>query len=447
MQLSTPELERVSRAAQLLREAERPVRVIRHLSWPEEAWEEFAASGMSRPPTIEYPQFDPQPVREALSAAREYLRGDTPVDAWLSRCAWALEESAAMLAAAGTPQFYAHSCELYGTPDTPLHDGRSTPLELAKRLDAILEGFNRSPVAYGVVPIELSADEIAQQMELRVKTFFGDAAPPVEVVDHLSSKALAGAKYIRIKRGARFSDQDLRQLTHHEAYVHIGTTLNGLAQERFPILASAHAGTTRTQEGLAVFAELISGSLDPPRLQRLGARALAIDMCIDGAGFMDIYRFYLERGEPPEEAYDGARRVLRGGPLSGGYPFTKDCTYLQGLLQVHNFLRSAVSAGRIDCIGLLFCGKLDLEDVPALGLLAEQELLTPPRYLPPRFADPRFLVAYLAYSAFLNSVNLPAIVEYYREFLERIPRNELMAAVCYIGAHKLPEDEQPVAPV
>ncbi|MDQ3024392.1 MAG: flavohemoglobin expression-modulating QEGLA motif protein [bacterium] len=435
-QLSTQEVERLSRAAHLLREAERPVRVIRHLLWPEQAWRNFEAGGMVTPPSVEYPDFDLPPVLGDLAAARKYISGDTPVDGWLQRCATAIETSARMLDATGTPEFFKFSCELYGAPDTPLLDGRSTPLELARRLDEILEGYNRSPVSYGVVPIELSAEEVAQQMELRVKTFFGDAAPPVEVVEHLSGKALAGAKYIRIRRGAHFSDQDLRQLTHHEAYVHIGTTLNGLAQERFPILASAHAGTTRTQEGLAVFEELISGSLDPARFQRLGARATAIDMCINGADFMEIYRFYIERGEMPEEAFDGARRVLRGGPLSGGSPFTKDCTYLQGLLQIHNFLRSAVSAGRIDCLGLLFCGKMDLEDMPALGLLADELLLTPPRYLPPRFADPRFLIAYLAYSAFLNSINLPAIAEYYREFLSRIPVTEVMAGVCYLSAHR-----------
>jgi len=206
-------------------------------------------------------------------------------------------------------------------------------------------------------------------------------------------------------------------------------------QEQFPILASAHAGTTRTQEGLAVFTEFISGSMDPARFQRLGARAIAIRMCMDGADFMQIYHYFLGRRDMPEEAFEDARRVLRGGPLTGGAPFTKDCTYLQGLLQIHNFLRSAVSAGRIDCLGLLFCGKMDLEDVPALGMLAAEGLLSPPRYLPPRFADPRFLVAYLAYSAFLNSINLPAIAQYYREFLERIPRTEVMAGVCYLSRH------------
>jgi uncharacterized protein (TIGR02421 family) len=262
----------------------------------------------------------------------------------------------------------------------------------------------------------------------------------VEIVDELSSKALAGAKYIRIRRSAKFNDQDVEQLTHHEVYVHIGSTLNGMAQERFPILASAHPGTTRTQEGLAVFAEFISGNMDPARFQRLGGRAIAIKMCMDGADFMQVYRYFLERGEVPEEAFDGARRVFRGGPLTGGAPFTKDCTYLQGLLQVHNFLRSAVSAGRIDCLGLLFCGKMDLEDVPAVGQLAAHGAISPPRYLPPRFADPRFLVAYLAYSAFLNSISLPKIATYYKEFLQRIPHTDVMAGVCYLSGRKHVED-------
>jgi uncharacterized protein (TIGR02421 family) len=349
-----------------------------------------------------------------------------------------------MLAAIGTGEFFYHSAELYGTPDTPLLDGQRTTLELAQRIDGILAEFNQSPANYGSLPVEISSEELAELMEQRVREHFGSAAPPIELVEHLSSKALAGAKYIRIRRGARFNDQDVEQLVHHEAFVHIGTTLNGMLQERFPILASEHAGTTRTQEGLAVFSEFISGSMDPGRFQRLGDRAIAIKMCMEGADFMQLYHYFLERRDSPEDAFDGARRVVRGGPLGGGAPFTKDCAYLHGLLQVHNFLRCAVSAGRIDCMGLLFCGKMDLEDIPALGALADAGAILPPRYLPPRFADPRFLVAYLAYSAFLNSINLPAINTYYREFLGRIPRTEVMSAVCYLSDQRPLGSEQGV---
>ncbi len=79
----------------------------------------------------------------------------------------------------------------------------------------------------------------------------------LRVVDQLSANALAGPKRIRIRQGAQFSDRDVVQLINHEAHIHVATSLNGREQNLLPLLGASHAGTTRTQEGLAVFAELI----------------------------------------------------------------------------------------------------------------------------------------------------------------------------------------------
>ena len=68
--------------------------------------------------------------------------------------------------------------------------------------------------------------------------------------------------------------------------------------------------------------------------------------------------------------------------MTGGAPFTKDMVYLNGLLRVHNYMRSVVKLGRADLIRILWCGKLDLNDVPALAYLAGQGELTAPKYVP-----------------------------------------------------------------
>jgi hypothetical protein len=52
--------------------------------------------------------------------------------------------------------------------------------------------------------------------------------------------------------------------------------------------------------------------------------------------------------------------------MSGGAPFTKDIVYLFGLMQVGNLIRATFASGRSDVLRLLFCGKLDLLDVPVL---------------------------------------------------------------------------------
>ncbi len=431
-EFSQAQLDRLSEAAVRLREAEKPVRILRSLAWPQEAAREFIDGGMQRPPQIEYPVFNARPVLDDLAAIDHLLDGESPVHDWLRRTAWSITTAARMLQAIGTAEFHEHSAALYGTPLTPLQDGQRTALELAELIDEILAGFNASPASFGIVPRRVTPERLAEQIRRRIRKQFGDKAPEVELVDKLSSKALAGSRYIRIRRDARFTDQDVEQLVNHEAFVHVGTTLNGLTQTRFPILASAHAGTTRTQEGLAVFVEFMSAAMDPDRFQRLAERTIAISMSMDGADFMQLFEYFRERTDTPEQAFECARRVVRGGLINGGAPFTKDCTYIHGLLQVHNFLRIAVASGRIDCIGLLFCGKLDLQDLPALGLLASHGELQPPRYLPPCVSDPRFLVSYLAYSSFLNRIDLPAVKKHYRDILETVPNTELMAGVCYL---------------
>ena len=195
--------------------------------------------------------------------------------------------------------------------------------------------------------------------------------------DRLSANALAGSERIRIRRGAVFNDKDIAQLIHHEAGIHVATSLNGRHQQLLPILAASHAGTTRTQEGLAVFSEFITGSMDLERLQRLADRTIAIKMAADGADFLEVYRYFLERTGVELQAFESTRRVFRGGVISGGAPFTKDIVYLDGLIRVHNFLRTLISQGRPDCLLLLFCGKLDMEDIPVLAELSQAGLCQP----------------------------------------------------------------------
>jgi len=90
-------------------------------------------------------------------------------------------------------------------------------------------------------------------------------------------------------------------------------------------------------------------------------------------------------------------------------------------LRVHNFMRTATKLGRADLLRLLFVGKLDIEDIPAIAILAANNKITPPKTLPPWISDMRFLVSYLAYSSFLNQVKLPGFQSYYQDMLADVP--------------------------
>jgi uncharacterized protein (TIGR02421 family) len=417
------ERERIREAARIIRSAERPVRVLRSIAWRAEVREQFLRDRAERFPAVTYPRFDPRPVSEALDAARRLLHGDSVIDAWLSRVADAVDSGARMMATAGTADFFRVSRSLYGAPTDRLPDDLNTPLGLAQMLDEVLAKLGREELGAPGESCYL-ASELAGTMRDAVKRKLGDEGPEIEVVDELSANVVAGPHRIRIRRQACFTDRDLHQLVEHEVLVHVATSLNGQAQMHLPILSAAHPGTTRTQEGLAVFAEFITGTIDPSRFRRLAERVLAIQCAIEGADFIEGYRFFLERGVEPEQAFENARRVYRGGVLTGGAPFTKDVVYLDGLLRVHNFLRVAVTMDRVDCIPLLFCGKIDLEDLPALCELVTLGLCQPARFMPDWATDLRQLVAYLAYSSFANRVDLDAVREHYRSLLRRSPTTQ-----------------------
>jgi uncharacterized protein (TIGR02421 family) len=415
------EQARTRRAAALLRRAERPVRVLRTLAWPAEVAERFFACAERELPRVEYVPLDPRPVLEGVAAARRLLRGTAPAQRWLRGAARSIEAGARMLAAVGTRDFHRWSRRVYGDPLQPTVDGVTTSLDLARQLDAILADLHPLDLAPGP-QVSVGAGLLARRLAQETRRRFGANAPRVEVVAGLAAKALVGGRTIRIRRGARFSDPEIQQILQHEAGVHVTTSLNGRAQDALPLLAAGHPGTTRTQEGLAVFAEFVSGSMDPARLQRLAGRVLGIQMAMEGADFLDLYRFFLERIGTPQIAFESARRVVRGGLVTGGAPFTKDGVYLDGLLRVHNFLRAVVHFERVDCLRLLFCGKLDVEDIPALAHLVEAGLCRMPRFLPPWAEDLRFLVSYLAYSSFLNRIRLDAVRSHYAGLLAGAPR-------------------------
>lgn len=410
---SAAELEKLKKAAALLLDAEDRLPVLRTLNWDRAVGDAFLRAGGNEAPAPAYPAIDPAPSRERIAAARLLIDGGSPVHAWLGRFADTTETTAALLSAVGTKAFHRHSVALYGAPDSPIADGKRSALDLARRLDGLLADFEGG---MRLEPPEvLSAAEIKRRLDAALPAHFGADAPRVDVTRNVSGKAAAGRDYIKLREDAMFSDLDVMQLLQHEAFVHIATGKNGQAQAHFPLLAESYPGNARTQEGLAVFAEFISGALDPRRFRRLADRVIAIDMAEDGADFIEVYRFFRERcaEEAPFEAFESARRVFRGGVISGGAPFTKDSIYLGGLLEVHNFLRAAVKSGDAGYIRLLFVGKIDLADLAAMKLLREEGLIHAPRFMPPWATDLRYLLSYLAYSTFLNEINLGAVVAKY----------------------------------
>jgi len=416
--------DRYRSAAQILHDVAKPMRVLSRLAWPAAVREDFLAGGATKLPTVEYATIDAAPIVERIGAARQLLSAGSTIDDWLLRECDAIEATALMLASIGTPEFHTHSAALYGEPSRPLRYDPTTPVDLARRIHRMIDELGEANLLRPPVR-DQTAEDVAAFIRPAVAEHFGDQAPDVLVVDELSANAVASTSRIKIRRDARFTRTDARQLLHHEAHIHVATGLNGRAQTDLPILAIGHPGTTRTQEGLAVYAEYLSGTLELDRLRRLADRILAVEMVEDGADFIECYRWFLDRTGDPEQAFESTRRIFRGAVLTGGAPFTKDCAYLSGFLSVATLVRAAFVAGRADTIGLLFAGKLDLFAIPALAELRAMGLCRPAVFLPPWAQSPGWVLAHLTLTTFQQQVDLDRIAEAVREVLAATPRVEI----------------------
>jgi uncharacterized protein (TIGR02421 family) len=325
--------------------------------------------------------------------------------------------AARMLLAIGTKDFYFNSVELYGRPSSLSADWRTSNLDLADHFERVIAEYSPPP-AKEDTPC-MGADEAAAILLQRLAQFFTGHPVKVVLVDHLAATASSSAAEIRLQRDARFSLRDLRQIEHHEAHVHMASTLNGRAQSLIPFIGVPSPRSTRTQEGLAVFGEFVAGSASLARLRRLCDRTRGIQKAEEGASFIDLYRYFLSRGHDPHMSFESARRTMRGGRMEGGAPFTKDGCYLDGLVRVTNFLRTALSKGHSQLVRWLFAGKVSVDDAPLLDRLSREGILQEPLYLPPWARDLSYLTAFMSFTVFLGRSDLGAVEQRLADQLAR----------------------------
>lgn len=415
----------IHRLSERLRELQRPINILSALRWPKAVEEAFFAADAGRQPEIDrdtYPalRYD---ARE-LTLALERLHGDirnelgrfNPVGQLMTLRCLEWRETVSMLLARGTPDFARIASLLYGRTSDAFHVAGPTTgdmgIDLAARLTRI-----ESSGALPPDPRTMDAHAGAAWLRERLNRVFDEDPVRVEVSDEIVAEAIAGADRIRLRADAMFSERALRILEVHEAYVHVATTMNGRRQRVLTFLDKGPPSTTISQEGIAVLVEVTAFTSHPTRLRRINDRVEAIHKVEDGATFLDVYRWFLaERDDTPQAAYADTVRIFRGSlPDAGAFP--KDLAYARGFIQAYNFLRVSMAQGQIRRLGLLFTGKTALERIHLLSHAFDEGLLDPPRYLPPHFADLAGLTSWLAYSGFLNQMDLDRLEDDYAGLL------------------------------
>lgn len=410
-------------------DAQRPIRILNALKWPAEIQARFFASNCREMPVVDVSvyeknplNFDPEQKTEELYSIERDIRRQlgqySGVSNIMLRMCREYREVVRLIEARGTSDFTKISQELYGSAQDAFYAGAPTLRDLALLVSTTLK---RLKIETDVSDEKCyTAEESVHILRERLSHYFNDPDEQVHVKlsDDILADASAGAEWIKLRTDAMFSERELRVLEVHEGWVHVGTTLNGLAQPVCTFLSKGPPSSTLSQEGLAIIMEIFTFSSYPQRVQRLTHRVTAIDMVEQGADFLDVFNFYQKQGFSREDSYSATVRVFRGCPSNKG-PFTKDLSYSKGFVLIYNYIRLAIKSGVPSHIPLLFLGKTTLEDLPILSDLMKEGIVTPPKYLPPQFRDLAALSAWMTYSLFLNRLSLEHLNADYKGILQK----------------------------
>ncbi len=418
--------ERLAEVAERVVIAQRPIRILDWVKWSPSVYDGFVASGYKTLPSIEYGrndlEFDPDLKKRELAEIEADIKRDFSSDDHLAHI---VAETAReyrlvveMLEARGTARFYELSRELYGSASDEFADKSTRVSDVAHDLYDILTEMDAAQL--GPTPERnITAERGMEILNERLSLVFGEGRIRVLVDDGIAADAAAGSDYVKVRKGAMFSTEDLKILEVHEGWAHVGTSLNGQQQPVARWLAKGPPRTAATQEGLAALLEILTFTSHPSRAHRLNNRVLAIEKAEAGADFYDIFEWYRTEGYSEERCFWNTQRIFRGGLVEGGGPFTKDVVYMKGIVANYNFLHAAIASGRPELIRWLFVGKVALEDIPILADHSHDGVVRPPQYVPEIFNDLRGLAIWLSISSFWSRLNSREINKHYKKVFER----------------------------
>lgn len=408
---------------------QQPIRILDAIKWDESIKADFFNNKFQQMPKIDRAYYEKRPLpfdpKELTAAFRILIRDIknhlghyTGISKIMIRLCEEYCQAILMIDSRGNRLFSELSMELYGAPDDAFYPNGPRLSDLGTTLGSILEKLVHE-MASDADEKKYSAEEAVVILQDKLSEFFHHTDHvTVALSDNIIADASAGADCIKLNRNVRFSERDLRYLEVHEGWVHVGTTLNGLAQPVCTFLSKGSPTSSITQEGLAVTTEIFTFSSYPSRMLKITNRVRALNLVQSGGNFIDVFRFFQQQGMTDDESYYYSVRIFRGSTPEGG-PFTKDLSYTKGFLLIYNYIRLAVREGLIDRIPLFFTGKTLIEDIPTLYELKQQGLLAPARYVPKQFQDLAALSSWMGFSLFLNQFDLEAVASHYGYILRK----------------------------
>lgn len=307
------------------------------------------AAGRSYEPQFRYSPFPPRALKKTAVMGK-LKTGGGAYSAFLEEARVQQLAKAALLQARGSDSFPALSAALFPLPS----GGEVAAAE--KTLEEI-----------GSVPpereLELSDAEMAEELARALREAGLDKWK-VRLSSRMSASASVtpGARRVNIRKGRRFSRDEIRRLVLHEIGVHALRAENGHAMP-LGVFRLGLEGYLETEEGMAAYKEWSSGIDEGLRLFAL--RVLAVDWA-SRLPFSAVFGNLVSRGVPEELAWTITQRVKRG-MTDTGKPgcYGKDVSYFRGYLSVKDFIGKGGSWDE-----LMRYGKVSMGHLPALRALS-----------------------------------------------------------------------------
>jgi uncharacterized protein (TIGR02421 family) len=406
--------------------AQRPIKVLGAINWDDQIRDRFFASGFREQPDVDRDYYlareiklDPEATTDELFAIEadvtSRLGSLSPAGILMRFMCEQFRLTVAMIEGRGTRRFSDISKLLYGTPGDVFYEGGPTIADLAVTMRKTLEANSMAIMAMGD-DRTIAGPEAVARLRAQLDESVGHDVIEVKTDDKIASDAAAGSDYIKMREDRFFSKRDIDLLEAHEGWVHVATTMNGLAQPVCSFLGKAAPRTTVTQEGLAVLTEMLNMRSHPLRLAKLMRRIDAIDLAARGATFLEVFEAMRTDGLSEDDAWVTTSRVFRGSLPDEG-PFTKDLGYGKGLILTLLYVRMAIRFGKTGRIPLLFCGKVDLLDMGVLHQLYDEGLVSAPQFVPPPFHDLPALATSLSVGRFTAQLDIDRMsVDYEKLF-------------------------------
>ena len=227
----------------------------------------------------------------------------------------------------GTPRFKDAGRLFYGAVDQALLDSAREILAAPKSGSS---SNSKSDEKVNSAELQEAAEKMISEFREQWCGFDGNT----EIREDLPAGMMVSGPKLMISSQTQISAERLNALLAHELGVHMFTYCTGNAQG-LRLFRSGLAGYEAVQEGLAVFAEYLTGGLTQTRMRLLAARVVGCDAMLNGASFPETYALLNDTyGFTKRGAFNITLRIYR----SGG--FAKDAIYLRGLKEVLDHVAS-----------------------------------------------------------------------------------------------------------